>query len=85
MTQRDTLTSIHEPFGDAFYYGPERLGMRYENDEKGRLESGFSKSTYATIFDRIAADGADVITFPSVFTLFSYWPHRSENCSAMTW
>ncbi|KAL9106865.1 MAG: hypothetical protein Q9187_008510 [Circinaria calcarea] len=53
MTRRDTLTCVHEPFGDAFYYGPERLGERYKDNEKGREESGFSESTYQTIFERL--------------------------------
>lgn len=52
MTQRDRLSCIHEPFGDAFYYGPERMSERFEDDEQARLESGFSKSTYQTILDR---------------------------------
>ncbi|KAL5338458.1 hypothetical protein BJX70DRAFT_388526 [Aspergillus crustosus] len=53
MTQRDTIQCIHEPFGDAFYYGPERLSDRYEADEQARSESGFSESTYRTILERI--------------------------------
>ncbi|KAL4984648.1 P-loop containing nucleoside triphosphate hydrolase protein [Aspergillus falconensis] len=57
MTQRDTIQCIHEPFGDAFYYGPERLSDRYEADEKARLESGFSESTYKTILERIEHEG----------------------------
>ncbi|EED22166.1 conserved hypothetical protein [Talaromyces stipitatus ATCC 10500] len=56
MTRRDSLQCIHEPFGDAFYFGPERLSARYENDEKARLDSGFSTSTYKTIFDRIESE-----------------------------
>jgi len=64
MTQRDKLTPIHEPFGDAFYYGPERMSLRFENDEKTRLESGFSQSTYATIFERVAREREDVISPP---------------------
>ena len=60
MTQRDTLTTIHEPFGDAFYYGPERMSSRFENDELTRVQSGFGDSTYATIFNRIEDDEADV-------------------------
>ncbi|OJJ63880.1 hypothetical protein ASPSYDRAFT_273264 [Aspergillus sydowii CBS 593.65] len=59
MTQRDTIQCIHEPFGDAFYYGPERLSDRYEADEQGRLESGFSDSTYRTILDRIEREGRE--------------------------
>ncbi|KAL4742210.1 P-loop containing nucleoside triphosphate hydrolase protein [Aspergillus similis] len=59
MTQRDTIKCIHEPFGDAFYYGPERLSDRYEADEKARLESGFSESTYKTILERIEREGRE--------------------------
>jgi len=59
MTRRDTLQCVHEPFGDAFYYGPERLSERYEADEKGRLHSGFSESTFKTIFDRINSESAE--------------------------
>lgn len=60
MTSRDRLTCVHEPFGDAFYFGPERLGTRYENDEKSRNESGFADSTYKSVFDDILAQNEDV-------------------------
>jgi hypothetical protein len=64
MTRRDTLQTVHEPFGDAYYFGPERIHERYEEDEKARLESGYSASTYKTIFDRIAKDNSEVGTLP---------------------
>lgn len=60
MTRRDTLKCIHEPFGDAFYYGVERLSTRFENDEQTRVDSGFENSTYQTILDRFEAEGAEV-------------------------
>lgn len=60
MTRQNTLTCIHEPFGDAFYFGPERLGARYENDPKARQESGFAESTYQTILDRIDEESEEV-------------------------
>ena len=60
MTRRNTLQTIHEPFGDAFYYGPERMGSRFENDEKARAESGFAESTFKTILDRIDREAAEV-------------------------
>ena len=60
MTQRDSLTCVHEPFGDAFYYGPERLSERFADDEKGRMDSGFSNSTYKTIFDRFERESFEV-------------------------
>lgn len=60
MTRRDILNCIHEPFGDAFYFGPERMSSRYENDEKAREESGFANSTFKTIFESIKRDGEKV-------------------------
>ena len=60
MTRRDTLNCIHEPFGDAFYFGPERLSQRYENDIKAREESGFSNTTYQMVFDSIERRASEV-------------------------
>ena len=60
MTRTDTLTCVHEPFGDAFYFGPERLSERYEDDEKGREKSGFRDTTYKTVIDRLDKEGAEV-------------------------
>lgn len=57
MTCRDILQTAHEPFGDAFYYGPERLSKRFESDEEGRIQSGFAESTYKTVMDRLENDG----------------------------
>ncbi|KAF1830441.1 hypothetical protein BDW02DRAFT_573029 [Decorospora gaudefroyi] len=59
MTRHDTLQCVHEPFGDAYYFGPERLAERYENDPKARNESGYEGSTYRTIFDRIARENSE--------------------------
>ncbi|CAD6589470.1 MAG: hypothetical protein ASARMPREDX12_004758 [Alectoria sarmentosa] len=59
MTRRDILQCVHEPFGDAFYYGPERLSSRYENDEKARLDSGLAQSTFRTVLDRIETGAAE--------------------------
>ncbi|KAL2431943.1 hypothetical protein ABEF95_003927 [Exophiala dermatitidis] len=58
MTRKD-LSCVHEPFGDAFYYGPERMSSRFENDEEARKASGFSDSTYKTIFDQIDRQGSE--------------------------
>ncbi|KAF2764308.1 hypothetical protein EJ03DRAFT_355907 [Teratosphaeria nubilosa] len=59
MTRRDTLQTIHEPFGDAYYYGPERMGRRFEEDEEARQKSGFANSTYRTILDRIEKESSE--------------------------
>ena len=63
MTRNDILQCVHEPFGDAFYFGPERLSERYEKDVKARQESGFEQSTFKTIFDRIEREGKEVCGF----------------------
>ena len=60
MTQRDNLKCIHEPFGDAYYYGLERLGTRYDDDEKARIDSGFAQSTFQTILNEIEKEGVEV-------------------------
>ncbi|KAL6706065.1 hypothetical protein ACN47E_006167 [Coniothyrium glycines] len=59
MTRHKTLQCVHEPFGDAYYFGPERLAERYENDPQARKESGYSESTYRTIFDRIVKENSE--------------------------
>lgn len=60
MTRTDTLQCVHEPFGDAFYFGPERLSLRYEDDEQARNDTGFAESTFKTVFDRIEREGKEV-------------------------
>ncbi|KAI0480385.1 P-loop containing nucleoside triphosphate hydrolase protein [Xylariaceae sp. FL0804] len=59
MTRRDILQCAHEPFGDAFYYGPERLGQRYADDEAARESSGFAKTTYQDVFQRLEGDASE--------------------------
>jgi hypothetical protein len=63
MTRHKTLQCVHEPFGDAYYFGPERLAERYESDPEARKESGYSESTYRTIFDRIAKENSEVCVY----------------------
>ena len=66
MTRRDILKCVHEPFGDAFYFGPERLSERYESSEEDRIESGFSNTTYKTVLDKIEREAAEVGFFPPI-------------------
>ncbi|KAJ5099972.1 hypothetical protein N7532_006973 [Penicillium argentinense] len=62
MTQHDTIHCFHEPFSDAFYCGPERLSSIRYPDEKSRIESGFSQTTYASVLEEIkkASEGKRV-------------------------
>ncbi|KAK3117861.1 hypothetical protein LTR53_000411 [Teratosphaeriaceae sp. CCFEE 6253] len=71
MTRRKSLQTIHEPFGDAFYYGPERMGTRFEGDEEARAKSGFSDSTFKTILDRIDREAAEFAIHPALLFLGS--------------
>ncbi|EFX00691.1 hypothetical protein CMQ_7693 [Grosmannia clavigera kw1407] len=54
LTRSDDIACAHEPFGDAFYYGPERLGHRFAEDDESRLRSGFADVTYKDVLDRFA-------------------------------
>lgn len=59
MTRRHDIQTIHEPFGDAFYYGPERMGTRFAKDTEACQQSGFANSTFKTIMDRIDRESAE--------------------------
>jgi hypothetical protein len=64
MTRRDILECVHEPFGDAFYYGPERLSDRFEKDEATRVKSGFANTTYKDVMDQLGEKAAKVRKLP---------------------
>ena len=60
MTRRDTIKTEHEPFGDAYYFGPERLAERYAGDEAARNNSGFANITYKHVMDTINRGNKEV-------------------------
>lgn len=65
MTRRDILECAHEPFGDAFYFGPERLSSRYDDDEAARVSSGFSDVTYKDVLDGLKSCVPEVRRCPA--------------------
>lgn len=69
MTRQDDLVCAHEPFGDAFYYGPERLSARFEDDEAQRAQSGFASTTYGDVMNRLLREDANEVrtSFPPAF------------------
>lgn len=77
MTRRDKLACVHEPFGDAFYYGPERVGERFEDDAEGREKSGFAETTYADVLKQVEDAGREVC-LPQFQSIKSSWFHRSR-------
>jgi hypothetical protein len=56
------FTSVLEIFQYPFYYGPERLSLRFRNDEAGRKKAGenFEDATFKWAIDETF--GAQVCT-----------------------
>lgn len=72
MTRRDVLKNIHEPFGDAFYFGPESLSERYTDDPEAREGSGSATKTYKDVLDTFADnEGKRVFIKDMAYYLFS--------------
>lgn len=63
MTYQNTLSCVHEPFGEAWYYGPERLSNRFDTEES-RKKSGHDETTYRDIFDMIDSQAKVVCSTP---------------------
>lgn len=72
MTRRDILEIIHEPFGDAFYFGPEFLSDRFKDGAATREASTFSKITYKDILDQMTEAGNRVCIIGSLFSFSSH-------------
>lgn len=54
MTRRDLLTCFHEPFGDSFYFGPERISpawLRWPADKIAK--TGRAHYTYDFVLQSI--------------------------------
>ncbi|PCG88438.1 Hypothetical protein PENO1_110230 [Penicillium occitanis (nom. inval.)] len=48
LTREHDIVCIHEPFSDAYHWGPEYLSERYRDVEKLRAENGYEDYTYHT-------------------------------------
>ena len=54
MTRRNLLTCFHEPFGDAFYYGPERISPAWMRWEADKIEkTGRAHYTYDFVLQSV--------------------------------
>ena len=51
LNRPDEVACVHEPFCDAYHMGPEKMSRRF--DERQRVESGFSQSTYRIVLNNI--------------------------------
>ncbi|KAL8871953.1 MAG: hypothetical protein Q9198_007301, partial [Flavoplaca austrocitrina] len=54
MTRRDILTFFHEPFGDAFYFGPEKISPAHLRWPVDKIErTGRGHCTYDDVLQSI--------------------------------
>jgi hypothetical protein len=60
MTKPDSLQCVHEPFGDAWYYGPERLSDRFSQDSEARENGDHGQPTFKDIFESIEQQHEEV-------------------------
>ncbi|KAM0456073.1 hypothetical protein ACHAPV_007623 [Trichoderma viride] len=53
MARRDILECAHEPFGDAFYFGPEFMSDRFRDDAATRQSSQYRDTTFKSVLERL--------------------------------
>lgn len=70
MTRRDTMQSMHEPFGDPFYFGPELMSERFREDAEHRNKSGYGGQTYKDVLNEFAQAEQDVRVAPYLACTF---------------
>jgi hypothetical protein len=64
MARRDILECAHEPFGDAFYYGPEFMSDRFRDDAATRQSSEYRDTTFKNVLERLEDAEKDVSILP---------------------
>lgn len=53
MARRDILECGHEPFGDAFYFGPEFLSDRFRDDAAYRQNTEYCNTTFKDVLESL--------------------------------
>lgn len=53
LTRPDDFACIHEPFCDAYHFGPERLSERYTEEQVLQEASSYENSTYGAVLENI--------------------------------
>ena len=72
MTRRDIITCFHEPFGDAFYFGPEKISRAWLRWPAQKLEnSGRTQYSYDYVLSTIL-DTAEVKSLPILVVMYSH-------------
>jgi hypothetical protein len=65
MARRDILECAHEPFGDAFYFGPEFMSDRFKDDVATRQSSEYRDTTFKSVLERLEDAEKEVRLSPS--------------------
>lgn len=76
MARRDVLECAHEPFGDAFYFGPEFMSDRFKDDAATRQSSEYRDSTFKSVLDKLEDAEKEVRISPMLEKKRNY---RSES------
>ncbi|PHH65101.1 hypothetical protein CDD80_1041 [Ophiocordyceps camponoti-rufipedis] len=74
MVCRDELECQHEPFSDAYYFGPEFLSDRFRDDDATRRASPAADTTFKSLldgFDDIERQGKRVFIKDMAYYLFA--------------
>ena len=67
MTRRDLITCLHEPFGDAFYFGPEKISPAWLRWPADKIQkTGKAHYTYDYVL-QIILDAIKVENFSALF------------------
>lgn len=64
MARRDILECGHEPFGDAFYFGPEFLSDRFRDDADYRKNTEYCNTTFKDVLESLADAEKEVRILP---------------------
>lgn len=50
LNKQDEFRVLHEPMGDAFYFGPERISNRYSEEVCDKEHAHFAESTFKKVW-----------------------------------
>jgi len=87
MTRGDTIQCIHEPFGDPFYFGPEKISPAFANDPEKCVRTGHAETTYASIVSSIedtiqAASQKRIFVKDMAYHVVPCYPHLTPETAA---
>ncbi|RWS11410.1 hypothetical protein B4U79_05807 [Dinothrombium tinctorium] len=76
MQRSDEFECLHEPFGDAYYFGPNRASTRYTNANLPK-DVKLTSSTFESVFDEILKSRSGKRVFAKDMAYYIF-PHLKE-------